>query len=79
MIDEQRINSVRQRVRDHQAKEQQLQGKRETLEEQHSNYVTELAKAGLTPEELPAHMEQLQQTIESTLTQLEQVLDAVDA
>lgn len=79
MIDEQRIAQARKRVQDHQAKVQQLQGRKESLEEQQSNYVEELAKAGLTPDQLPEKISQLESTIESSLTELEQVLDAAEA
>lgn len=78
-IDQQRIDTARQRVRDHEAKTQQLQGRRQSLQEQKDRYDADLAQSGLSAEVLPERIEQANQAAESALTELEQTLDAAGA
>ena len=79
MSDEQRIASAKKRISDHQAKVQQLEGRRQSLQEQRGKYDEELKKAGLTAADLPARIEQLEQSVSSTLSELEATLDSVGA
>lgn len=78
-IDQQRIDSARQRVRDHESKTQQLTGRKQSLQEQKDRYITDLTASGLTYEELPARKEQANQAAEAALVELEQTLDSVGA
>ena len=79
VTDEQRISQARQRIRDHEAKVQQLQGRKQSLQEQRGRYDEELAKAGLTVAELPAQITTLEQAAGATLAELEATLDSVGA
>jgi hypothetical protein len=78
-IDQQRIDSARQRVRDKESKDQQLQGRRQSLIEQRERYIVDLQGSGLTPEVLPERIEQSNQAAEAALVELEQTLDSVGA
>lgn len=74
-----RLDSIRKRVRDHQARQQQLEGRKQSLQEQRTRYVDELGKAGLTPEQLPSQIEQLEQQHEAQVSELEATLTAAGA
>lgn len=78
-IDQQRLTSGRQRVRDKESKDQQLQGRKQSLLEQRERYVTDLQASGLTVEELPERIEQSNQAAEAALVELEKTLDSVGA
>ena len=78
-IDEQTIAQTKQRVRDHDAKVQQAQGRRQSLLEQRERYVADLKAAGLEPEDLPARISQLSEQAGATHAELVATLDSVGA
>lgn len=75
----QRLESIKRRVRDHQGRRQQLEGRRQSLTEQKGRYEAELEKVGLTPEQLPGRIQQLDQQLGEQLEGLETVLTAAGA